>query len=1605
MEDLLFKKDSLITDVFNPEDYADEIIMHNIDPGLLEDLDEKEIPRPANFLECTVGKDFLNTSILPRQLQIASLFFGEICFDCSDKELVYNMYDQEIGEIIERISFLRFGVCPKCKQTRADIVKQELYHRPNRLYVLAGQRCVTGDTLIQTKDGIFEIEKFAENRKEGFSDLKLKVFNGDKLDTVDKFFIGNKEKIKTIKTKYGTKISGTYDHPIKVFDGSYNLPFKKIKDIKKDDFILIKYGQNIWPKNPPNISSFKSNWDKNYEKGECLSFKFGKSRLHNDKIPIKITKQLSRLLGYLVSEGSFEESSFQFANHDKKLLKDFSDIAIKLFGSNVVNIHKKYIQISSTKVTKFLNYIGCYGTSYKKEVPWCILQSPKLIVSEFLKSYFEGDGGLEKRDVSCSSVSEKLIDQLRILLFNFGIFSKKRKKPMKYWDYKKYVYILNISSPEFLKMFKKHINFISDKKIKKLNEKIKWYDNKRTNNAPFIHEYLKPLNNFFKETIQLYKKILISKKLTKNINNIEYFDRVGYESVFGKKDVLRRIGNNVGYNNRSLTRKSLSDFLDILLNTEYFSFRWDKELTKRIKFLMWVNNNKVLFDSVKEIKYSKAVTYDFHIPKTHQFWSNGCISHNSGKSIEVSIISHYHTIRYLTLENNDGKRIPHYKMFGMPPSPIYWTFTASTLKQAYENLWDPFRGYYDNAPWYKNFNSLLNDYGRKKGEKLFSDPQTYLSYHHKKVGLMCESPNKTRLRGKTRYGESIDELSWYDLVTDEDSKLGSAEEICKALNNSLRTLRMKALKQYEKGNFDCPTAIEVNISSPADVNDIMMRRNREAKRSKSMMSFKYCLSGDSLIQTEKGLKRIDEINSNIKILGETRKVNLSEWHYTGKKDLLQITSETGHCLNSSKTHKIKTFYKNNFKWVKAKDLKVGDIICINPFEFTRKSKLKLKLTPFRFFIEESKNPWSITKVNPPNKMSIELAFILGAVISEGSFKRNRISIGNKDKKYLKLIQTYFNKVFKIKPKTYPYTKHKSNNIDCIIITSKVLSKWFEELGLLKTTSYNKQVPWCIMEADKESQLSFIASYIEGDGWITCDQIGISSNSKKLLHQIQVILSSHGIMSVINKNNIRGASKYDNYLIYNKIKPYLVSKHCKIWEKEPDKELHKGFPFQSIRDFFRSRKTKDQSTNCINDDGKEIVLSNCSYYERNCLFHNENRLFFSYSEYKKGRYNGILKDLKRISKKEYQKIINLIKYNYWYTPIKSIENIEKQKTYDLTINKHTPSYTANGIVVHNSTWEFNPDYRSKEDIEEFESDPVGAWRDFGASPPLGDKQWYKDAIELNRMVREDPNDNIKVEIKKGLNKFGDETVYAELKEMNIDARYPYIISIDNGFSNNCFALTLQHREKEKCITDYALQIFPDNKLNVNLNKTFKNLVVKIIQSKITVALVVYDQWNSLTDVQRLKDDYKIEAIQYSMNYKEFTEVKQQLFASYHSFPRPKRTDPNILVKINSNDDLLNISKLDPDFALLLQILTVRDLGRRLAKPSYGDDDLFRAWALGSFISFNDDYKNKLLQLGNNNRALGSLGMISNSGLVANQQSATNNFARAGSKSDRGIEVYR
>lgn len=411
--------------------------------------------------------------------------------------------------------------------------------------------CVTGDTLILTNNGCIPIEKIADGEEVDI-DIEVLNYKGDKVKAT-KFFDSGEHTIIEIVTSCGYKLRGSINHPVLCWDKTQNgfptIKWKMLKDITTDDYVVLMRNFSLFPDRDLDLKQFYPK-DNSYKKDITL--------------PEKMSEELGFLLGILTSEGSFHQEQIVFNNKDPLLFETVKSIIKKLFPE--IELYERKIKgnclelsIYHQKVVKFLENLGLKNTkSDEKEIPYSILISPKNVVKKFLQGLFESDGSVvfhtDKRhngksiELVYNSKSIKLIEQLKVLLLNFGIVTT-----APYQDKRNGCYKLLITGVENILKFKQNIGFWSAKKQSRLQkiENLNFDRISKTDKIPFLSEYLrnKYKNEFLhKNNLDRYNKLEKNFDTIKNIlseedkNLIKYlltyrffFDKVKTKNVLAEK--------------------------------------------------------------------------------------------------------------------------------------------------------------------------------------------------------------------------------------------------------------------------------------------------------------------------------------------------------------------------------------------------------------------------------------------------------------------------------------------------------------------------------------------------------------------------------------------------------------------------------------------------------------------------------------------------------------------------------------------------------------------------------------------------------------------------------------------------------------------------------------------------------------------------------------------------------------------------------------------------------------------------------------------------------------------------------------------------------------
>lgn len=283
-----------------------------------------------------------------------------------------------------------------------------------------------GTNFIFTDSGIIPIEKFFNEKDTSstkkFVDLKFSsnTINSDgKLARISEGYVNGVSKVYKIECQNDYQISCTPNHKLMILDKNCNLIWKQAEDIKVGDYIASRIGLNIWNKNSGDAISTLL--------GEKFNYEYN-TNAKKIKIPIRMSIDLARLLGYLCSDAGRNVNGVFLSQTPNNVCVDFKKRIKKVFGikcgkEQIDNRSKsglKSIPTNSRVLSKYLEYLGVKNHDIV-EVPPIILRSGSKSVKEFICG-MTLDGHVSKDAlIIATSVSKKYLKVAQLLLSNLGI--------------------------------------------------------------------------------------------------------------------------------------------------------------------------------------------------------------------------------------------------------------------------------------------------------------------------------------------------------------------------------------------------------------------------------------------------------------------------------------------------------------------------------------------------------------------------------------------------------------------------------------------------------------------------------------------------------------------------------------------------------------------------------------------------------------------------------------------------------------------------------------------------------------------------------------------------------------------------------------------------------------------------------------------------------------------------------------------------------------------------------------------------------------------------------------------------------------------------------
>jgi stage V sporulation protein R len=333
-----------------------------------------------------------------------------------------------------------------------------------------GWACLTGSSLVLTEHGLLRYEAL-HKRLAGGAQVIVSSGLGRLAKITDRHIRRNAATIR-LRTRRGLILEGAQEHKLSVGPDQW----VSLKDVAVGQKIPLSVGDNIWatefvplkiPVQVPvptaadialasgaNIymvirhmggkttgrgASIATAMDElGYQRGTA-----GKP-LYRHRTPLVapafVNEEFAEFLGYLIGDGNIHptKNAIGFTSGDREAAERYAALVTSLFAipsklfwdARTVNGKggRWRVVFYSANVLDLLASLGIdlAAKARDKQIPDCILQSPKTVVSAFLRSYFDCVGCASlKSGVILSTFSQKIAETLQILLLNYGILSRK----------------------------------------------------------------------------------------------------------------------------------------------------------------------------------------------------------------------------------------------------------------------------------------------------------------------------------------------------------------------------------------------------------------------------------------------------------------------------------------------------------------------------------------------------------------------------------------------------------------------------------------------------------------------------------------------------------------------------------------------------------------------------------------------------------------------------------------------------------------------------------------------------------------------------------------------------------------------------------------------------------------------------------------------------------------------------------------------------------------------------------------------------------------------------------------------------------------------------
>lgn len=444
-------------------------------------------------------------------------------------------------------------------------------------------------------------------------------------------------------------------------------------------------------------------------------------------------------------------------------------------------------------------------------------------------------------------------------------------------------------------------------------------------------------------------------------------------------------------------------------------------------------------------------------------------------------------------------------------------------------------------------------------------------------------------------------------------------------------------------------------------------------------AMRYCVTGDTLVVTDNGLIPISQLSQpgvediSVRVLSKDGQINTaSKWWDCGAFPTWNVRTQRGYEVTGTANHPLLVATPHaadgrvTLTWKTIAQLAVGDYVVLD-----RSTTLwPEQPVDLHSFYPSALKPRT-KRHTLPETLDEDLAFILGALLAEGTVREQVIEFTNLPgdfaehfiQSWQRVFPTCRLHIFEREPVSYG----KKPFLQIQVVSQQVIA-FLHALGL-SGRSAQRQIPPVILRSPRQVAAAFLRGLFEGDGAVEKSgrsllRLNLSARNRLMLRQVQTLLLRFGIVASLNNDRTR---KMHRLLISGRDNLVLFAQEIGFDSTVKSKALATILALHTGKALSRTDFIPYLT---------EYVRTQAARGQREWLSKNN----FDRMDRLTATLPRLAQVLPAVAVAE---IEDLARQHYLFERVEQIEYAGEQPVYSVRVDSACHSFVANGLVNHNT----------------------------------------------------------------------------------------------------------------------------------------------------------------------------------------------------------------------------------------------------------------------------------------------------------------------------------